>query len=149
MGSLTLPAAGAVYVDANVVIYSVEKVEPYYTALQPLWAAAQASSISLISSELLLLETLVKPLQQADRVSEAGYRALLLASNELRLMPITMPILDSAARLRATTGLRTPDAIHAATALLAGCVLFATNDTGFTRVAGLPVVILRDVVLSP
>lgn len=62
MGSLTLPTTGAVYVDANVVIYSVEKVEPYYTALQPLWAAAQAGSITLISSELLLIETLVKPL---------------------------------------------------------------------------------------
>jgi hypothetical protein len=30
VGTLTLPAAGSVYVDANAVIYAVEKIEPYH-----------------------------------------------------------------------------------------------------------------------
>ena len=33
--------------------------------------------------------------------------------------------------IRAVTGLKTSDALHAATALSAGCTLFVTNDTDF------------------
>jgi predicted nucleic acid-binding protein len=40
--------------------------------------------------------------------------------------------------------LKTPDAIHAATALLAGCALFVTNDPAFKRIAGLPVGLLSE-----
>jgi predicted nucleic acid-binding protein len=59
-------------------------------------------------------------------------------------------VLREAARLRATiAGLRAPDAIHAATALLSGCALFVTNDAGFKRVPGLPLVVLDDVIAAP
>ena len=37
VGSLTLPSAGLVYLDANPVIYSVEKHPVYGPLLQPLW----------------------------------------------------------------------------------------------------------------
>jgi len=63
-----------------------------------------------------------------------------------RLLPISRPILERALKLRATHRVRTPDAIHAATALIAGCTLFATNDPVFRRVSGLQAVILDDYV---
>jgi predicted nucleic acid-binding protein len=50
--------------------------------------------------------------------------------------------------LRANHNLKTPDAIHAATALAAGCVLFVTNDAGFRCVPGLPVAVLSEVAAS-
>jgi len=50
VGTLTLPAAGSVYIDANVTIYSVEKIEPYWTLLRPLWIAAQAGHFIIVSS---------------------------------------------------------------------------------------------------
>lgn len=31
MGSLTIPSVGSVYIDANTVIYAVERIEPYRT----------------------------------------------------------------------------------------------------------------------
>lgn len=145
MGSLTLPESGIVYVDANAVIYSVEKIEPYSSLLMPMWQEARAGTFSIVSSELLLVETLVKPLRMADAVLEVSFRALLLASREMRLAPITVPILDAAAHLRATTRLKTPDAIHAATALAVGCDLFVTNDRDLTRVPGLAVTVLADI----
>lgn len=145
MGSLTLPPSGIVYVDANSAIYSVEKIEPYNSLLLSMWQGAQAGDFRIVSSELLLLETLVKPLRTADAVLEASFRALLLSSHELRLMPITISILDSAAHLRAATGLKTPDAIHAATALAVGCDLFVTNDRDLTRVPGLAIALLDDI----
>ena len=66
MGSLTLPATGPIYLDANGFIYSVERIEPYRTVLEPLWQQAQAGQFQIVSSELTLLETLVKPFQKED-----------------------------------------------------------------------------------
>ena len=55
MGALTLPASGTVYVDANIVIYAVEKIEPYHQLLEPLWLAAQAGHLQIVTSELTWL----------------------------------------------------------------------------------------------
>lgn len=125
-------------------IYSVEKHPDYWPLLQPLWRASKAGAVEIISSELVLLETLVGPLKNADASLSATYEQLLL-STEVRLIPITMPVLKEAARLRAEAGLRTPDAIHAATAVALGITHFITNDRTFRRVSGLPLVILSDV----
>ncbi len=43
-------------------------------------------------------------------------------------------IADLAARYRARYGLKTPDALHAATAVRAGATAFVTNDSAFDRV---------------
>jgi len=66
----------------------------------------------------------------------------------MQLVSIDQTILKEAARLRATTNLKTPDAIHAATALNNVCTLFLTNDSQFRNVAGLPVVVVREVLTS-
>jgi predicted nucleic acid-binding protein len=70
----------------------------------------------------------------------------LFEGAELRLLPMGQSVVRKAAQLRADLpALRTPDALHAATALLAACTMFLTNDSGFRRVGGLPVVVLDDV----
>lgn len=145
MGSLMLPASGRVYLDANTLIYSVEKHPVYGPLVKPLWQAAQAKAIEVVSSELLLLETLVGPLKSGNTALAQTYEQALLGT-DMRLLPITQSILREAARLRATTKLKTPDALHAATSLDARCVLFITNDVGFRAVSGLPLTILDDLV---
>ena len=62
MGSLTLPDQGPVYLDANGFIYSVERIEPYRTVLEPLWHHAQAGQFHIVSSELTLLEQIFRSL---------------------------------------------------------------------------------------
>ncbi len=61
MGALTLPSGGSVYIDANAIIYSIERIEPYRELLAPMWQEARAGRFTLASSELVALETLVKP----------------------------------------------------------------------------------------
>ena len=143
MGKLNLPTSGQAYIDANIVIYSVEKIEPYCSLLFSFWQAAQHQQFQVISSDLTILETFVKPFKECDAVLEATFRELLTASKEVRLVPITRAILEKAALLRATIGL---DAIHAATALIEECAVFITNDMAFERVAGLNVTVLQKIL---
>ena len=145
MGPLILPTGGSVYVDANAIIYSVERVEPYSNLLAPMWEEARAGRFTLASSELVALETLVRPLRDGNARLEMLFRSIL-ASAEMNLIPATLAIWEDAARIRAETGLATPDALHAATALRTGCTLFITNDTDFRRVDDLPVVVLDDLL---
>jgi hypothetical protein len=63
MGSLILPGEGRVYLDANGFIYSAERIEPYRNLLEPLWLKAQSGPVTVVSSELTVLETLTKPLR--------------------------------------------------------------------------------------
>ena len=145
MGPLNLPATGSVYLDANGFIYSVEYVEPYRALLEPMWQQARAGDLNVTSSEMTVSETLVRPLRDGDKVVEVLLRSMFDAQ-EVSLIPATRELWEDAARIRADTGLKTPDALHAATALRAGCALFITNDTDFRRVEGLPVVVLDDVL---
>ena len=145
MAPLVLPLAGFVYIDANALIYSVERVEPYRTLLEPMWQEAQDGNLTIVSSPVLVVEALVKPLRDGNTEIEMQYRDLF-ASNAVRLLDATYPIFEDAALLRAESGLEIPDAIHAVTALRSGCELFVTNDTDFRSVQGLPIVVLDDLL---
>jgi len=140
---MSLPPSGLVYLDANSIIYSVEKHPVYWPLVEPVWTAAKKGTIEIVSSELALMETLVGPLKSGDVALAQAYEQLFQQA-QTRLVPITQAILREAARLRATTKLRTPDAIHAATSEDAHCALFVTNDVSFRGTAGLNVVVLDD-----
>ena len=138
-----MPSSGPIYLDTSGFIYSVERIEPYRALLEPMWRQAQAGQFAIVSSDLAVLETLVKPLRDGDLIVETLFRSLFDAV-EVNLIPVTRALWEDAALLRAETGLKTPDAIHAATALLAQCTLFVTNDDDFRRVEDLPIVVLDD-----
>ncbi len=145
MGSLTLPAAGLIYVDTAPIIYGIERNPDFGTLLLPLWQAAQTRQINLTTSALTLLETLVLPIKLNDSILIAAYERALTAA-ETQLIPISNDILRHAATIRANFNLKTPDAIHAASAVRSGCVQFITNDSIFRRVTGLNVVVLSDLL---
>ena len=49
MGELSLPDYGAVYLDTMGFIYSVERIEPYRSILEPMWRQAQRGRIVVVS----------------------------------------------------------------------------------------------------
>lgn len=144
MGRVNLPISGTVYVDTNVIIYKVERIEPEASAAAELWNALHLGNQQVATSELALLEVLVKPMREKNHTLVDHYRTVLLGTLGLTCIPIVRPILERAAQIRATHRLRSPDAIHAATALEQQCALFVTNDSEFQKVTGLPVVSLHD-----
>jgi len=143
VGAITLPDRGPIYMDACGFIYSVERIEPYRTLIEPVWRRAQTGQFSIVTSELSIVETMVKPLREDDAVLQMLFRDLL-NSSEVRLVPTTRVLWEAAAEIRAALNLRTPDALHAATSIQERCSLFVTNDSAFRRVSGLPVVVLDE-----
>ena len=145
MGALILPEGRRVHVDANILIYRVEGIEPYATASEPLWQALQRGECEVVTSELTILEVMVLAFRNRDQAPTELHRGLL-DTEGFSCLPIDREILEVAAEVRARSRLRTPDAIHAASALRSGASMFLTNDAAFRRVDGLNVVILGELI---
>ena len=130
--------------DTAPFIYLIEDHPSYAPHLVALFEAAEQGRVRIVTSVVTLAEVLVRPLRerQADLVAE--YRDILLGSLCVETLPVSAAIAERAAELRATHGLRTPDAIQLATAMDAGAVAFLTNDTRLRMVAGLEVLILTE-----
>jgi predicted nucleic acid-binding protein len=101
------------------------------------------------NSELSVLEVLVKPLRVQNASLQGLFLGTLYHTPGLSCIPMSRQILEAAAQVRATSGLKTPDAIHAATALIEGCTLFVTNDVAFRRIHGLNVALLSEIAAAP
>ncbi|MGA2060879.1 MAG: PIN domain-containing protein [Thermoguttaceae bacterium] len=144
MGQLTLPPVSSIYVDSSILIYTVETHARYWPSLQTLWEKAKSQTVTLITSELTILECLVGPIKKGDQLLVQAY-SQIFNSSDLNFVPIERRILLHAAKLRAETpALRTPDALHAATAIESGCGAFLTNDAGFKKIPGLEAIIIGD-----
>ncbi len=130
-----------IYADANVVIRLLEgdaaTRAPLETRLQP----QRGTGRFLLTSRLTRLECRVKPLRNGDAALLALYDAFF-ASAEVGLLDVTEPVLEKATDLRAHLNLKTPDAIHLASAILAGAAAFLTGDRNLARCAEVPVEIL-------
>lgn len=146
--TVKIPTRGRVFIDANILIYAVETTPQWWPALRPLIEAAAVGEVELHASEIIVPEVLVVPLKEDDSQLLEAYRAALDNSERLRLWPVTRSILEVAASLRAMHGLRTPDAIHAATARAHGAEVLLTNDSKLARVPQLSTVLLGEAARS-
>lgn len=84
MGTLTLPNHGSVYLDACGFIYGVERIKPCRRLLEPVWQQATSGQLTIVTSELSVMETLVKPLRDGDEVLQGLFQELF-HSTEVRL----------------------------------------------------------------
>ncbi|HEV7329328.1 MAG TPA: PIN domain-containing protein [Bosea sp. (in: a-proteobacteria)] len=131
-----------VYLDACAIIELLEKRTAESSALSALLEVAAGNPTHLLTSELTLTEVLVDPIRGLmditpwqegapfSRDHHDWYLANLTDDSLLvRTRPITRSILTRAALMRARVkSLRSPDAIHAATAYEAGCAHFISGD---------------------
>jgi predicted nucleic acid-binding protein len=120
-----------VYLDACVVIYLLEHTVPYSEKTRE-YLAANGDAL-LCVSPLVRLEVIVKPMREANQKLISDYEDFLSAQNWLS---INDEIVDRASYLRARHALKTPDALHLATALHHGCAEFWTNDERLANAAG-------------
>ncbi len=97
-----------------------------------------------VTSALTLLEVTVVPFRLNNFALANQYEALLTRSRGLICRELDRPLMLAAARLRAVTQMKTPDAIQVAAALASEASIFLTNDRRLPTVPGLKVVQLTD-----
>lgn len=125
----------ALFVDTGVLAHALGGEHPQRTGCQALLAAARRGDVDLHASVEMVQELAFHRLRRTDR-STAVTQAR--AAAELCILhPFDAEVLDRALELTATTRLGGRDAVHAATALLAGFSAIVSPDRDFDEVAGL------------
>lgn len=120
-----------IYLDSSIVIYLVERHPLYAPMIER--ALAQVGEGVLVTSPLVRLEVLVKPMQDGRDDLVELYRQFLSTSQTLSISDATFA---RALELRVNHRLKTPDALHLAVAQQHGCDLFWTNDRRLAVAAG-------------
>jgi len=125
-----------VVVDTAPLIYVLEDHGSFAPLFEGLFEAADRGQLQIAISTITVAELLVGPLKHGRDALAKRYEKALGAFD---LVPVTVEISVTAARLRATTGLRLPDALQAATALEIGAAALVTHDRDFSKLSGLKV----------
>lgn len=144
MGLMEEIGRGPVALDTSVFIFFIEEHPKYHALVEPLFSAIDRGRLRAVTSSITLLEVLVVPYRVGNLVLAEKYETLLSRSEGLTMVDLTPALLRSAAQLRATHNLRTPDSLQLAAALAEYCRVFLTNDRQLPSVAGARVVQLRD-----
>jgi predicted nucleic acid-binding protein len=122
---------GLVYVDSCVLIYAMEQDPLFGEAARHCLASQLAQNLQLAISPLVQLECLVHPLARQQGELIIRYQAWLQTFEWLSINDTTFA---RATELRASHGLKTPDALHLATALQYGCVALISNNQRLEKV---------------
>ena len=134
LSPIDLPRGKTAALDTVALVYFLERHPVHHRTASRVLKRIEEGVISGVISSLVFAELLV-PAYRAGDTSRAGTVLRLLTSfPNLKVFDITPQISAEAARLRAQYSLRTPDAIHAATALAAGADLFVTNDRDLQKI---------------
>jgi len=128
--------------DTAPLIYFVEEHPVYLPVVDPFFEAVERGDIQAVTSTLTLAEVLVHPYRHGNQSLARHYSRILLNSRNLKTLPVSSEIAAEAARIRATYGLKTPDAIQLATARVGNATAFLSNDEGLTPIPGLQLILL-------
>lgn len=120
-----------VYFDACIVIYLIEQSPGFVENIAA--AITREPDIHVCVSPLVEMECLVGALKQQDRILHSTYEQFF---NTCHMLDIQASTFRLATKLRADYGIKTPDALHLATAIENDCGRFWTNDKRLNRAAG-------------
>ena len=130
--------------DSSIFIYQLE-ANPKYVALSHVifsWVPERTSHA--VTASITLTEILVPHYRNLNQQLVDDFYALLSTYPNLEWISIDHEVADIAARIRAQHNMRTPDALHAATALHKNATALVTNDPIFRRVQGFEAIVLDD-----
>jgi predicted nucleic acid-binding protein len=120
-----------IYLDSCLVIYALEDPKGRGRTVRQMLAERADEEFAI--SPLVILECLVGVIQAGDARRRTLHEQYL---STFAMLPISPEVGAKAAELRAGFALKTPDALHLATALKSGCSALWTNDRRLARAAG-------------
>ncbi|HEX7387988.1 MAG TPA: PIN domain-containing protein [Castellaniella sp.] len=130
------------FLDSCVLIYLIQGREPFARHAQQALRALAAPEAQIALSRLTRLECRVGPMQRNDQHTLALFDRFFEHPN-LIWIELSRTVVELATEIRAHCGLKTPDALQAASCLQLGPDHhFVTGDRAFHRVAALNVTVL-------
>ena len=126
-----IPLGSRVLVDTVALIYFLERNGKYTKIADDIFTDIESGKLQGVVTNLIFAELLVPLYRAGDYRAAAGLSHRLLNFRNLEVVPLTTEISMEAARLRADYSLRTPDAIHGATAIVSAASGILTNDVKF------------------
>jgi predicted nucleic acid-binding protein len=135
-----------VYFDVNPIIYFIEQNPDFSGAVTPLFEMIGDGSILAFTSELSLTEILIKPIRDNLLDVVKAHKELLLDPQLFTLTKTNRETFLQAAELGGKSGMRTPDALHFASAIENRCAFFITNDKGFRSSQAITVIQVSDLM---
>jgi len=130
-------------VDACTIIYLVEGGSPIASAAVERFREHLGDlGARAVCSRLARLECRVGPLRAGDSVLLGRYDAFF-RRRRVDVLEVSAAVIEQATELRARYRLKTPDAIHLATAIEAKADVFLTGDADLKRCGELTIDVLR------
>jgi len=130
-----------IYLDSNVVIRLVEGDALARAPLVARLASSLGVARSLTTSRLARLECRSNLLRAGDTATLAQFD-VFFSGVEISLIEVTASVVELATEIRAKYNLKTPDALHYASAMEADANVFLTGDRVFARCSDVAVEIL-------
>lgn len=115
------------YWDTNVFVYLHENHPVFRPMVENVYNFLVARNDALCTSVFTVGEVLALPMKMNDSQAIASIRNSMLGG-DVELLPLTLPMAERYAQIRATTALKAADALHLATAIEVQASFFVTND---------------------
>jgi predicted nucleic acid-binding protein len=123
---------GKVCIDTNIIIYLIEGNPLYKREIEAFKAYFESDKMTVVSSDISEMELLTGFLKR-NHPSLADHYLYEIRDYLIDdYIPVSKAVLLKAAEIRATSRLKSMDAIHLASAITANCDIFLTNDRSFT-----------------
>jgi predicted nucleic acid-binding protein len=150
LGMTDLPqrirACSVIAVDTVTFIYHFEDNPTYARLTELIFADIEVGVVEAVASTIAFAEVLTGAKKAKNDALALKYRAIFANFPHLLVAPVDMQVAEKVAEMRSHYGLRMPDAITVATALVHHAQALVTNDRDLRRVTALDVIVLADFV---
>jgi predicted nucleic acid-binding protein len=142
--SRSLKEVSKLYLDSNIFIYLLEGEPELQELVQSAFSAFDENKVTLYTSEITITECLNGAFRARLEDLAQKYLDLFGSEDFVTVLPVDSDVCIEAARLGAAHRLKTVDAIHLASATLAGCQALLSNDGGFRSTEGVEAIQLTE-----
>ncbi|MDD3268356.1 MAG: PIN domain-containing protein [Syntrophomonadaceae bacterium] len=137
-----------IMLDSNAIIYFLDGTPVFFEFMQGFFELLEQGRLKATISVISEAELLVKPYRENNSSAIEAVNFFLEEFPNLKICPVSREISRQAAKIRAKSDIRLPDAIILATAVHNNCDLMLGNDLKLMYKAKpyLPVIILNEYV---
>jgi len=130
---LALETKQKILLDSVILIYYFDRHPIHESQVGELLGELETKACAVTLSSLVLAEILVPYYREKSYKKIKGIKRALSNAPNIHMQEMNSAIAEKAAELRASLGMKTPDAIHLATALHAEVDCLITNDSDFLK----------------